>query len=166
MHFEAEVEGRIALVEVRWELGRYRVRLGERTLWVDRAPGRGAGLLSLIVDDGESREVGIVSRPDGATVLVDGRQLEVALRPASASGAAGRRSRSEGPMRITAPMPGKIVKVLVDRGEEVAQGAGLVVMEAMKMENELRAPRSGIVRELGVREGQAVETGALLALLE
>ncbi|MBI3932606.1 MAG: acetyl-CoA carboxylase biotin carboxyl carrier protein subunit [Acidobacteria bacterium] len=63
-------------------------------------------------------------------------------------------------------MPGKIVRVLVGAGDEVGAGQGLVVMEAMKMENELRAPRAGRVRELPVREGQTVETGALLALVE
>jgi biotin carboxyl carrier protein len=63
-------------------------------------------------------------------------------------------------------MPGKVVRVLVGAGDLVAAGAGLVVVEAMKMENELRAPRPGRVLETAVREGQAVETGALLVVLE
>jgi biotin carboxyl carrier protein len=164
VHFEAEVEGRTVAVEVRRDQGRYRVRVGERILWVDRAPGDGP-ILGLIVD-GQSCEVGIERKPDGATTLVDAHRIEVALRPASSSGGAGRRAKPVGPLRITAPMPGKIVKLLVSPGDEVASGAGLIVMEAMKMENELRAPRPGTIREVGVREGQAVETGALLALLE
>jgi biotin carboxyl carrier protein len=63
-------------------------------------------------------------------------------------------------------MPGLIVRVHVSVGDVVQAGQGLVVMEAMKMENEIRAPRAGRVKEAPVREGQAVETGALLVLLE
>jgi biotin carboxyl carrier protein len=62
-------------------------------------------------------------------------------------------------------MPGKVVRVLVGTGQDVAAGAGLVVVDAMKMENELRAPRAGRVLELPAREGQAVEAGALLAVV-
>ena len=62
-------------------------------------------------------------------------------------------------------MPGRIVKVLRERGAEVAAGEGLVVIEAMKMENELRSPRPGRVQEVAVREGQAVEAGALLLVV-
>jgi biotin carboxyl carrier protein len=63
-------------------------------------------------------------------------------------------------------MPGKLVRVLVEAGQDVEVGQGLVVVEAMKMENELRATRAGRVKELLVREGQAVETGALLVVVE
>jgi biotin carboxyl carrier protein len=62
-------------------------------------------------------------------------------------------------------MPGRVVRVLAAKGDEVAAGEGLVVVEAMKMENELRAPRAGRVAEVAVREGQAVEAGALLAVI-
>jgi biotin carboxyl carrier protein len=63
-------------------------------------------------------------------------------------------------------MPGKIVRLLVEAGQQVQAEQGLVVVEAMKMENELRAPRAGCVREVGVREGQAVEMGAVLVVVE
>jgi biotin carboxyl carrier protein len=62
-------------------------------------------------------------------------------------------------------MPGRVVRLLVASGADVAAGQGVVVIEAMKMENELRSPRAGRVRELPVREGQAVEAGALLAVV-
>jgi biotin carboxyl carrier protein len=62
-------------------------------------------------------------------------------------------------------MPGKIVRVLVAAGDQVTARQGLVVVEAMKMENELRAPHAGRVAELTVREGQAVEAGATLAVI-
>jgi biotin carboxyl carrier protein len=92
--------------------------------------------------------------------------VEVALREAAAAGALAPRAGTGGPFRLTAPMPGRVVKVLVEAGDTVAEGQGLVVMEAMKMENELRAPRAGRVKELPARERQAVEMGALLVVLE
>jgi biotin carboxyl carrier protein len=72
----------------------------------------------------------------------------------------------EGPQRVDAPMPGKVVRVLVKQGDEVQEGQGLVVVEAMKMENELKSPKAGKVRELHAQEGQAVEAGARLAVVE
>jgi biotin carboxyl carrier protein len=62
-------------------------------------------------------------------------------------------------------MPGRVVRLLVAPGADVESGQGLVVVEAMKMENEVRAPRGGRVLEVTVREGQAVEAGALLAVV-
>jgi biotin carboxyl carrier protein len=63
-------------------------------------------------------------------------------------------------------MPGRIVRVMAEPGQEVAAGEGLIVMEAMKMENELRSPRSGRVAQVHARERQNVETGALLVVVE
>lgn len=71
-----------------------------------------------------------------------------------------------GAARLVAPMPGKVVRVLVAAGDEVDARQGLVVVEAMKMENELRAGRAGRVREIAVVEGASVEAGALLVVLE
>ena len=63
-------------------------------------------------------------------------------------------------------MPGKVVKVLVKAGDTVIAGQGVVVVEAMKMENELRAPLGGVVLDISAREGQAVEAGQTLATIE
>jgi biotin carboxyl carrier protein len=67
-----------------------------------------------------------------------------------------------GPDRVTTPMPGKVIRVLVAPGDAVRARQPLVVVEAMKMENELRAGRDGIVSEIHVTEGASVEAGALL----
>ncbi len=72
----------------------------------------------------------------------------------------------DGPVQITAPMPGRVVKVLAAEGTAVTRGDGIIVLEAMKMENELKAPRDGIVASVLVEEGQGVEGGALLATIE
>jgi len=70
--------------------------------------------------------------------------------------------RRRGPVVLRAPMPGLVVRVLVEPGQEVAAGAGLVVLEAMKMENELKAPAAGTVGAVGAQAGQAVEKGHVL----
>ena len=71
-----------------------------------------------------------------------------------------------GLQRLTADMPGKVVRILVKEGDRVAYDQGLLVLEAMKMQNEIRAPKSGIVREVGAIEGKAVSAGEFLLSLE
>jgi len=107
--------------------------------------------------------------PGAFDVHVDGRIVPVQIRQA---GAFGRQKREgtgaavAGPQRIVSPMPGKVVRVLVKAGDEVTARQGLVVVEAMKMENELRAVRNGRVRDVAVTEGQSVEAGTLLLVVE
>jgi biotin carboxyl carrier protein len=72
----------------------------------------------------------------------------------------------EGRQTLSAPMPGKVVKVLAKVGDEVKEGQGLLVIEAMKMENEMKSPKDGKVVELPVAEGQTVEGGAKVAVVE
>ena len=103
------------------------------------------------------------------TLWVDGYRFETealdertrAIRDLSAA-----RAGPTGPAPILAPMPGLIVRVSVKAGDKVDAGQGLVVMEAMKMENELRATAAGTVRSVEVSPGTAVEKGALLVALE
>src|SRR5262249_8120227 len=164
MIFEASVDGRTLRVEVRGREGRYTVIVDGRPLEVDLQE-TGRDFVSLLIE-GRSYEVGLEKRPGGYNVVLPDGCLEVELADATHSGGAAAKRLLSGPARVTAPMPGKIVRLLVAAGEPVAAGQGLVVMEAMKMENELRAPRGGHVRQLPVAEGQAVETGALLAIVE
>jgi biotin carboxyl carrier protein len=73
---------------------------------------------------------------------------------------------NHGTAEITAQMPGKVVRVLVEVGEEVEAGTGLVVVEAMKMQNEMKSPRAGTVVSIKVSAGDTVEAGTLLAVIE
>ncbi len=122
-----------------------------------------------------SYEVAVAEQPPGLgrlTVHVDGRLVSASV--GSTRRAWGRRgfdagsgrAVGPGPQPVIAPMPGKVVKVLVGSGDHVAAGQGVVVVEAMKMENELRAPRAGTVTRINVSEGSSVEAGAVLALIE
>ena len=90
--------------------------------------------------------------------VVDERRLR--LRAATAG------FTVEGQQRLTAPMPGKIVKVFVKVGEAVSEGQSLMVIEAMKMENELKSPKAGTVTALLCQEGATVENGTLLVVVE
>ena len=76
------------------------------------------------------------------------------------------RFSESGIMRIVSPMPGKVLRVLVKDGQSVKEGDGLVVIEAMKMENELRAPRDGTVKEIVARAGESVDGSTLLLTIE
>jgi biotin carboxyl carrier protein len=164
MIYDATVDGRSVRAEVRAGAdGRYTVRLDGRPVEVD-VRDAGPHAMSLIVD-GRAYEVMIERREGGYRVVRRGQVLDVSLVEGTRGAVAPRRTVG-GPARVQAPMPGKLVRVLVSAGQDVGAGQGLVVMEAMKMENEIRAPRAGRVKEAPVREGQAVETGALLVLLE
>ena len=102
-------------------------------------------------------------------VYIAGRAVGVQVRHAGSFGRKDKgsgRAHGSGPQRVTSPMPGKIVRVLVNAGDQVTARQGLIVVEAMKMENELRAARDGRVRELSVNEGQSVDAGAVLLVVE
>jgi biotin carboxyl carrier protein len=106
-------------------------------------------------------------RQDSWTVFLNGQRVRVSVLPEGGHDRAVARNRTEsvGPERVAAPMPGKVVRLLVGRGEAVAQGQGLAVVEAMKMENELRARRAGTVLDVLVREGASVEAGAAVMVI-
>lgn len=167
MIFDVAVAGRNVRVEVQVRApgadGRYRVTVDGETLELDLEQ-TGSRFLSVLIGM-HSYDVALEARGSSYRVCLDDDVLDVALVDA-ARGAAPHPRPAAGPVQVTAPMPGKIVRLLAQPGARVAAGAGLVVMEAMKMENELRAPREGRLREVVVEEGQTVETGALLALID
>ena len=115
----------------------------------------------------ESFEVDVQGRDDEYEVLIGGdcykfslmNEQRKALIRAGGKGAVGK-------ALVTSPMPGKVVKLLVDEGEEVQTEQGVIVVEAMKMENELKAAITGKVKEIFVKEGEVVESGAKLLLVE
>ena len=172
MTFEVEVAGRVRHVTVEplgandGSGGRFRVLVDTAAHVVDARP---TDLGWSIVYDVESRSVDVaLTEQVRGQILVQFPQVDVAVT------IDGRRFRGEpqktGPSteeaRITAPMPGRVVRVLVTPGDEVAVRQALVVVEAMKMENELVASRAGRVAEVLVTEGQSVEAGRLLVRLD
>ena len=129
------------------------------------------GVYSLLMN-GRSYEASIAKRPGDFPgqagpyhVVVGRRRYLVELSDPRQWRRRGSSIEAEGPQEIVAPMPGRIVKVLVTEGEEVKRDQGLLVIEAMKMQNELRAPRAGRVERVYLAEGRGVEAGARLLRL-
>jgi len=102
---------------------------------------------------------------DGADFVIDGVRVAVPPDPRDWKGDASEIAAG-GPQRITAPMPGRVVSILVSKGDEVEAGAGIVVVEAMKMQNEMKALRAGKVVSIRVSEGATVGAGEVLATIE
>jgi biotin carboxyl carrier protein len=130
-----------------------------------------AHTLSLIVDDerSASHEVSIAADPVSGQLAVHVGAVPVAVT-LNGRRRWGRKDEGaaagSGPQRLAAPMPGKVVRVLVKAGDTVAARQAVVVVEAMKMENELRAGRDGTVAEIHVQEGMSVDAGALLLVIQ
>jgi len=167
VRYHAIIRGQERTVEVTGHGSRYRVVIGgRRVLDLDAVHLR--GLAVSILAGGRSWACDFEPAQEGRVAVLVGEAVhaleildERRLRMRRASG----QFTLEGPQRLDAPMPGKIVRVLVRQGEEVVEGQGLVVVEAMKMENELKSPKAGVVAELHAIEGAAVEAGAKLAVV-
>jgi biotin carboxyl carrier protein len=137
-HFEVRVDGRLHTVEM-----------------------SGSGPLRALCLDGRVLDLAVWN------VAVGGHLYSVPLAdPLRGGRTASDAAQAGGSMEVRAVMPGKVVAVLAPEGKDVEAGAGLLVVEAMKMANEITAPRAGRVKSVAVSPGDAVETGALLAVLE
>lgn len=176
MKFVALMDGKQHIVEVQKDAdtGNYEMSLDGRSFEVDarRMPSQ---IVSMLLDH-KSYDVDLerIARRtdtlDGRVhVRVRGRVLRFEMldeRRVKMKEAQGFRLDVGGLATIDSPMPGKVIKLLAKEGDEVKEGQGVVVVEAMKMENELKAPKAGVVKEIKVKEGDAVEAGARLAVIE
>jgi len=184
MQYDVDIGGRRRHVVVTRSGGGFAVTVDGRAHFVDAAR-IDAQTMSLVVDrvppaehtparpaspgDRRGYEVSVAPLP-GAGEL----QVHVGPVPVVVSMNGTRRwgrkheghGAGSGPQRVVAPMPGKIVRVLVAAGDHVSPRQPVVVVEAMKMENELRAGREGTIGEIHVRQGMSVEAGALLLVIQ
>jgi len=155
-HWRVEIDGREAAVSVvetggPGEGGRWSMLIGTASYDIRFEPAPGSELIVHV--NGIAVPLVVVEQPGSPKARVK------AARGGVAAGS------DAGPRAVVAPMPGRIVKVLVQPGEAVQARQGLVVVEAMKMENEVRAPHAGIVADVRVREGSSVEANAVLVVL-
>jgi biotin carboxyl carrier protein len=144
----------------------YRVAVDGNEFLVD-GKKTGRTNYSLIVDN-RSFEIEVDHREDEYRVLVDGRNYHVHLVDERRMLVGGSQSgvQLQGRQKVSVPMPGKVVAVLVSEGDKVEKGQGLVIVEAMKMENEVHSPTAGEVKEIKVKPGDTVEGGAVLVIVE
>jgi biotin carboxyl carrier protein len=175
MTFEIEVGGRrrvVSVVHADGGTGTQTLRVtiqdpetgADDTCQVDHR--RTAGGLSWIYEDDRRSVDAMVSRAsDGAYVVDLPRTTLTARLDRRGASVAAHRAGASAEQRLVAPLPGRIVKVLVAPGDEVSAGQELVVIEAMKMENALHAPRAGRVDEVLVIDGAPVEAGRLLVVV-
>jgi biotin carboxyl carrier protein len=141
----------------------YEITIDGRCVQVDAVQSGNKTIYS-IIEDGKQFEV-IVDETGahGFDVLVGGQLLHLqAFDERSRLLASTGKAAASGPQRVEAEMPGKVVKIAVPVGATVQEGQGIVILEAMKMENEIKSPIDGTLTEVGVSEGQTVESGALL----
>ncbi|HKB08347.1 MAG TPA: biotin/lipoyl-containing protein [Candidatus Polarisedimenticolia bacterium] len=180
MRYVARVGEREFRIEVAPQgSGRFSVSLDGRSIEVER---RGEGVLMSLTIDGQEREAVVVRDSAGAAragsgsprgqgeaaygVSVGGRPYDVRLLDPLRRKGVSVSPQAGGPIDVRAIMPGKITALLVNEGQEVRSGQGVIVVEAMKMENELPAPKDGRVRRIRVRPGETVEAGAVLFTVE
>jgi acetyl/propionyl-CoA carboxylase alpha subunit len=170
MTFEIELGGIRRTVSIEPAgAGRYRVSLDGhvREVLAERA---GEFSLALILDEatGLSREVNVAAGSERGELLVGlgGRTVTVAVDGRRRRSGADRAAMADGEHSIVAPMPGRVVRVLVAQGDDVAAREGVIVVEAMKMENELRSPKAGRVKSVAVTPGTLVEAGRVLVVIE
>lgn len=137
----------------------HHIRIGERLLAVDFETVSGQPVFSLILD-GKSYESFVYQGDEDWEVLLRGRQFQVKVqdeREKRLKAAAGGGVAEGGEFHLKAPMPGLIVAIPVAEGQEIKKGQVLLILESMKMQNELKAPRDGVVDRIRVKAGESVE---------
>jgi biotin carboxyl carrier protein len=164
MKLEIELGGKTRNVELTRTEDRLHCVLDGRPIEADVVEVS-SGVYSILID-GQSFEARVESAAAGLRVIVGGNQYAAAIRdPRQWRRHRGAAIEAEGRQQAIAPMPGKIIRVLVKAGDAVEAGQGLVVIEAMKMQNEVRSPKRGTVERLLVTEGQTINAGEVLAIV-
>ncbi len=166
MNLEIKIAGRSRTVELERSHESWRARLDGREVAADLAeiaPGKYSILL-----DGRSFEVSVTALPASGTLRIQSGSEEFAaeiIDPRIWRGRRGALVEAEGRQQVLAPMPGKVLRVLVKAGEKVEANQGILVVEAMKMQNEIRSPKTGTIERLLISEGQTVNAGEVLAIV-
>jgi biotin carboxyl carrier protein len=166
MKFEVLINNRRRIIDLDRDASCWRISLDGNIVDADAAE-IAPNIFSVLLN-GKSHEIRVTPDPSGTLTLQTGHN-EFTAEITDPRAWRGRRHgalEAEGRQQILAPMPGKIIRVLIQAGAKVQAGQGLLVVEAMKMQNEIRSPKSGTVERLLVREGQPVNAGEVLAWID
>jgi biotin carboxyl carrier protein len=165
MLFHVSIDGKTYRLELQRIEERWQCRLDGREVSLDALLAR-RDVLSLLID-GKAYEIKRERTATDLHLWVGSARYVAEIRdPRSLRSRRGSDADSPGPRKLLAPMPGKVVRVLLQEGSEVAAGQGVLVVEAMKMQNEIRSPRHGRVEKIVAGAGAAVNAGDVLAIVE
>lgn len=164
MDLRVKINGRVRIVKINPGASRSEFSLDGQGIAAEIVETQ-PGILSVLID-GKVFEARVWRALDALRIAIDGAEYLAQLQDPRQWRRAGRgASGVEGRQNIIAPMPGKIMRVLVKKGEKVAPGQGLLTVEAMKMQNEIKSQKEGTVEKISVQEGQPVNTGEVLMVI-
>ena len=168
MKLSAQIAGATSAVNLQGDGDRVHAEIDDRHYEVDVHESGDSGFL--LISSGRVFECRVMDRPESGKkieVLVGSKLHELTLTdPRRLRGTSQASGQGDAVVRIVAPMAGKIVRVMVAVGEQIAAGAGVIVVEAMKMQNEMKAPRAGTVVSVTAEPGATVNAGDVLAEIE
>jgi biotin carboxyl carrier protein len=164
MLYDVTIEGKNYRLDLNRAEDRWSCRLDDREVEVEAILAR-PDVLSLRIGN-LAYEVKSERVANDLHLWVGSKRFAVELRDPRSLRGRSRATDDQGPKKITAPMPGKVVRLLLREGDEVEAGAGVAVVEAMKMQNEIKSPKKGTIQKILVTEGAAVNAGDLLAVVE
>lgn len=164
MTYDVGLDGKSYQLELNQVEGGWSCRLDGREIEVDAVLAR-PNVLSLRIGN-KAYEVKCERVASDIHIWVGSRRFAPEVRDPRSFRSRGRSVDEHGPRKLTAPMPGKVVRILLAQGSEVEAGAGVLVVEAMKMQNEVKSPKKGTIQKITVVEGAAVNSGDVLAIVE
>jgi biotin carboxyl carrier protein len=164
MTYDVNIDGKNYRLELNRLDERWECHLDGRAIEVDAVLAR-RDVLSVIIG-GKAYEIKRERTAIDMHLWVGSVRYAAQLRDPRSLRSRASADDGKGPRKLVAPMPGKVVRVLVEEGSEVEAGQGIVVVEAMKMQNEIRSPKKGVVRKLVASENSAVNAGDVLAVVE
>jgi biotin carboxyl carrier protein len=164
MTYDIAIDGKHYRLDLEQAEGRWTCSLDGRSIEVDAVLAR-PDVLSLRIGN-KAYEVKCERVGADLHLWVGSTRFAAEVRDPRSLRGRTRAVDDQGPKRLTAPMPGKVVRVLVSPGTAVEAGAGVLVVEAMKMQNEVKSPKKGTIQKILVAEGAAVNAGDVLAIVE
>jgi biotin carboxyl carrier protein len=164
MTYDIAIDGKSYRLELSRSEGRWSCGVDGREIEVDAVLAR-PNVLSLRIGN-KAYEVKCERVGTDVHIWVGSQRFSAEVRDPRSLRSRTRGVDDHGPRKLTAPMPGKVVRVLVSQGSQVEAGSGVLVVEAMKMQNEVKSPKKGTIQKVLVSEGSAVNAGDVLAIVE
>jgi biotin carboxyl carrier protein len=165
MIYDITIAGKDYRLELEHAAGKWLCNLDGEQIPVDAVLAR-PNVISLLIA-GRAYEIKREPSPGGLHLWVGSTRYTAEVRdPRSFQGRKARGAAEHGPKKVVAPMPGKVVRILVAEKSEVKAGQGILVVEAMKMQNEIKSPKNGVLQKLLTAEGASLTAGDVLAIVE